>query len=111
MHVTPQLELYSPKDNSERVIAYGSKSLNKGEMNYCTTRREMLALATFTKHFRYYVLGKKFQVRTDNVALCIITKATKTNVDNGCRGRLYQVAGSMADEKPKGLNMCKSVSQ
>jgi hypothetical protein len=56
-------------DESERVIAYGSKSLHGGELNYCTTRREMLALVTFAEHFRYFLLGKKFLVRTDNMAL------------------------------------------
>jgi hypothetical protein len=57
------------KDESERVIGYGSKSFQGGELNYCTTRREMLALVKFAEHFRYYLLGKKFLVRTDNMAL------------------------------------------
>ena len=57
------------KDGSEKVIAYGSKSLQGGESNYCTTRREMLALVKFAKHFRYFLLGKKFLVRVDNMAL------------------------------------------
>jgi hypothetical protein len=56
-------------DGSEKVIAYGSKSLQGGELNYCTTRREMLALVKFAKHFWYFLLGKRFLVRTDNIAL------------------------------------------
>ena len=56
-------------DGSEKVIAYGSKALHGGEENYCTTRREMLAFVTFAEHFRYYLLGKKFLCRTDNMAL------------------------------------------
>jgi hypothetical protein len=29
----------------------------------------MLALVTFVEHFRYYLLGRKFLIRTDHVAL------------------------------------------
>ena len=56
-------------DNSEHVVAYGSRCLNKSERNYCTTRKEMLALVFFMKHFRHYLLGKSFIVRTDHQAL------------------------------------------
>ena len=53
-------------DGTERVIAYGSRSLNEHEKNYCTTRLEMLALVTYVDHFRYYLLGRRFCVRTDH---------------------------------------------
>ena len=39
-------------DGTERVIAYGSCSLNGHEKNYCTTRLEMLALVTHVDYFR-----------------------------------------------------------
>ena len=35
------------QDGTERVIAYGSRSLNEHEKNYCKTRLEMLALVTY----------------------------------------------------------------
>ena len=56
-------------NDMERVIAYGNRSLNRSERNYCTTRKEMLALVHFTKHFRHYLLGRKFLVRTDHASL------------------------------------------
>ena len=56
-------------DGTERVIAYGSRSLQPPERNYCATRLEMLALVDFIDHFRYYLLGRKFLVRTDHQAL------------------------------------------
>ena len=56
-------------DGVERVIGYGSRSLHNGEENYCTTRREMLAVVYFAEHFKYYLLGKKFLCRTDHMAL------------------------------------------
>ena len=57
------------QDAAEHVIAYGSRALTKSERNYCTTRKEMLALVTFIKHFRPYLLGREFVVRTDHQAL------------------------------------------
>ena len=33
------------------------------------TRRELLAIVVFTKHFRHYLLGNKFKVRTDDNSL------------------------------------------
>ena len=56
-------------DGSERVIAYGSRSLHASEKNYCATRLEMLAFVEFIEHFRYYLLGSKFLVRTYHRAL------------------------------------------
>ena len=56
-------------DGTERVLAYGSRALHCHERNYCATRLEMLALVDFIDHFRYYLLGRKFLVRTDHHAL------------------------------------------
>ena len=57
------------QDGTERVIAYGSKSLNKAERNYCVTDRELLAIRYFTEYYRVYLLGKPFLIRTDHQAL------------------------------------------
>ena len=57
------------QDGTEREIAYGSRSLNEHEKNYCTTRLEMLALVTYVDYFRYYLLGRRFCVRTDHSSL------------------------------------------
>jgi hypothetical protein len=43
--------------------------LSKSEKNYCVTKKEMLSLVFFVKKFRHYLLGKKFQIRTDHKAL------------------------------------------
>ena len=53
----------------ERVIAYYSKTLGPAERNYCVTRRELLAIVMATKHFRPYLYGRKFRLRTDHASL------------------------------------------
>ena len=53
----------------ERPIAYASRSMTKPQRRYCTTRRELLAIVTFLQHFRHYLLGRQFLVRTDHSAL------------------------------------------
>ena len=39
------------QDGEERVIAYASRSLNRGERNYCVTDRELLAIKYFVEYF------------------------------------------------------------
>ena len=60
-------------DGQERVVAYASKTLNRAQRNYCTTRRELLAVVTFVKHFRHYLYGTKFLIRTDHASLRWLT--------------------------------------
>ena len=57
------------KDGSEHVIACASRSLTKPERKYSVTRRELLAVVTFTNHFRQYLIGTPFKLRTDHNAL------------------------------------------
>ena len=56
-------------DGYERVVSYYGKGLTRNERNYCTTRKELLALVKGLKKFRHYLLGKPFVVRTDHSAL------------------------------------------
>ena len=55
--------------NVEQPLAYYSRSLSKPERKYAVTRKEMLALVDSLRHFRCYLIGKKFKVRTDHSAL------------------------------------------
>ena len=68
------------QDGKERVIAYYSKMLSSTERNYCVTRRELLAVVKATDHFRQYLLGRKFTVRSDHSSLQWLTNfATPEN--------------------------------
>ena len=57
------------QDGQEVVIAYGSRRMTKSERNYCVTRQELLAIVWFTEHFKHYLIGQKFQLRTDHSSL------------------------------------------
>ena len=57
------------QDGEERVIAYASKALHGGQENYCTTKRELLAAVAFVEHFRYFLFGTHFTIRTDHASL------------------------------------------
>eukprot|EP00731_Ephydatia_muelleri_P032795 Em0024g339a len=56
-------------DGGEAVIAYASRSLSRQEQRYCVTRRELLAVVEFIHHFRHYLLGVHFTLRTDHGSL------------------------------------------
>ena len=53
----------------EKVVAYGSKKLSKSQRNYSATKRELLACVTFITHFKHYLIGKRFLLRTDHSSL------------------------------------------
>ena len=57
------------QNNEEKAIAYASRTLNKAQQQYCTTKRELLAVVTFMKHFKHFLLGQKFLIRTDHAPL------------------------------------------
>ena len=51
------------------MITYASRTLTKPERQYCTTRKEMLALVWGIRQFRPYLYGQAFQARTDHNSL------------------------------------------
>ena len=61
--------LSQEQDNREKVIAYYSNTLSNAEKNYCVTHRELLAVVRAVKHFRPYLYGQRFKVRTDLASL------------------------------------------
>jgi len=62
------------QSGSQVVVAYYSKTLAAAEKNYCTTRKELLAVAKAVKHFRPYLYGRTFRLRTDHASLIWLCK-------------------------------------
>jgi len=65
------------RNGQEHVVAYAVRALNRNESNYCVTRSELLAIVHFTRHFRQYLLGRQFTVRTDHAALTWLKKTSE----------------------------------
>ena len=66
------LSQLQPDENGEmveRVVAYGSKTLQGRQRRYCTRRRELLAVVHFADVFRPYLYGRFVTVRTDHASL------------------------------------------
>ena len=57
------------QNETEKVIAYASQVLEDRERLYSTNKKEMLAMVYAIKHFRHYLYGRPFTVRTDHNAL------------------------------------------
>ena len=53
----------------ERVLAYASPTLNSSQCSYCATYRKLLAVVKMIKHFRHYLWGRHFTLRTDHASL------------------------------------------
>jgi len=57
------------QNGEEHPICYASQLYDKHQRNYNVTGKELLALVTFVRKFRQYLLGRSFTIRTDHAAL------------------------------------------
>jgi hypothetical protein len=57
------------KDKKHHVIAYASKTLTGPQLNYVTTKKELLAIVFAIDNFRSYLIGAKVIVYTDHATL------------------------------------------
>jgi len=65
------------QEGREVVVACYSKSLSTTEQNYCTNRKELLAVIKSVKHFRPYLYDRQFQLCTDYASLIWLCKRAK----------------------------------
>ncbi|OMJ16910.1 Retrovirus-related Pol polyprotein from transposon [Smittium culicis] len=68
------LEQYD-HENNLRPIAFHSRRFQPTERNYMNYEREALSLVDSIKHFRLYLLGKRFIAFTDNSAVASLLKS------------------------------------
>lgn len=48
------------QEGKEKVFCYSSHVLLKPQRKYCTTRKQLLAVVKFSRHFRHYLLVRRF---------------------------------------------------
>ena len=61
-------------DGKERVLQYASGLMDKHQLNYTISEKEMLAIVWSCVKFRHYLLGQKFKIITDHCSLCYLMK-------------------------------------
>ena len=61
--------LHQYQDGILVPLAFASNSMNTAQRNYCTTKRELLAVVVYVKKFKHFLLGSDFEIRTDHSAL------------------------------------------
>ena len=81
------------QNGEEVVIAYASRSLRISQRRYCTTRREMLAAVVMCTHFRSYLRGCQFTLRTDHSSLRWLQKFKN---EDGMLARWYLLLGQFS---------------
>jgi hypothetical protein len=57
------------KDRKHHAIPYASKTLSGPQLNYATTKKELLAVVFAIDKFRSYLVGAKVIVHTDHATL------------------------------------------
>jgi hypothetical protein len=62
------------QDNKEVIISFYSAIHNKAQKNYSTTDQELLAVISAMDHFRYFLLGNNFILKTDHMALLYLLR-------------------------------------
>ena len=106
---TPSLPYYNPDDElivendackygigsalmqTDRPIAYASRSLSSVEQRYAQIEKEMLAVVFGLERFRHYTCGRKVTVVTDHKPLVAICSNPLSKAPKGLQSMLLKV--------------------
>ena len=69
-------------------IVYANRFLNEAEIKYSTNELELLSVVWATNHFKYYLLGSKFELITDHSAL--LSALNPNRADKSRQSRLIR---------------------
>ena len=64
---------------NERVLGFASTAFNKSQRGYSATEKELAAMRFAVNHFRHYLYGRDFVIRTDHRALVYLNKMKLVN--------------------------------
>ena len=67
------------QEGIEKVIAYASTTFTTAERNYSTTDRELAALRWAVKHFRPFLSGRAYVIRSDHRPLIYLANMKKVD--------------------------------
>ena len=87
-----------------KVIAYASNRLTKSQRNYCVTRKELLASYHYIRHFKHYLAGRHFILRTDHKALQWLLNWKKPSTSQYCLWKAELECFSFEVQHRKGVN-------
>ena len=83
------------KEGKEIIISCFSKKFDKHQENYSVTDKELHGLYKGIEHFKHYLLGKEFLLRTDHASLKYLKSASNEN------SRLWRIALKLQDYQYK----------
>ncbi len=96
------------QNNEEKIIAFYSKLHNNAQSRYSTTEQKLLAVVEAIEHFKPYLWGKTFTLRTDHQALLFMFK-TRNLKSRMMRWSLILQDYSIKLEYIKGNNNCTDI--
>jgi hypothetical protein len=76
------LEQQDPITNYWHPVEYYSKRLSSAERNYSATDREYVAIRQCLERWRHFLIGLKFLILTDHVALTYIQSSANVSRRN-----------------------------
>ena len=70
-------------ESKELPIAFFSRTMTAAEKNYATSQKELLAIVKAVEHFRQFLYGKEFIIKTDHAPLISIKTNSKPSARIG----------------------------
>ena len=87
----------------DQPVAFASRRLTPAETRYSTIERELLGVVWAVEHFRPYLLGRRFNIKTDHKPLVWVEKLKETSA-RICRWKEFLAAYDFGITHTKGVD-------
>ena len=87
----------------DQPVAFASRRLAPAETRYSTIERELLGVVWAVEHFRPYLLGRRFNIKTDHKPLVWVEKLKETSA-RICRWKEFLAAYDFGISHTKGVD-------